>query len=103
MPEVNHPMRFAAQKPGTEYNVSIILQNRCKKNGVFAGVILQVRVLNDYYVSGCVLETSTQSCAFSEIAFLQHDLIDPPGRFRFEKFSCSIGRSVIHNDNFQVF
>jgi len=102
MPEVNHAMRSAAQKPGTEHNVGTILQNRCKKNGVFAGVILQIRVLNDYYVSRCILKTSTQRCAFSEISFLQYDLIDPPRRFPFEKFSCSIGRSVVHNDNFHV-
>ena len=102
MPEVNYAMRSAAHEPGTEHNVGTILQNRCKKDGVFARVILQVGVLNDYYVSCCVLKTSTQSCAFPEISLLQHDLIDPPGRFGFKKFSCSIGRSVVHNDNFHV-
>lgn len=96
-------MRSAAHEPGTEHNVGTILQNRCKKDGVFARVILQVGVLNDDYVAGCVLETCTQSCALPEIAILQHDLIDPPGRFPFEKVSCSIGRSVVHNDNFHVF
>ena len=70
MPEVNHAMRPAAQEPGTEHNVGTILQNRCKKDGVFGRVILQVGILNDYYVSRCVLKTSTQSCAFPEIAFL---------------------------------
>ena len=59
MPEVNHAMRSAAHEPGTEHNVGTILQNRRKKDGVFARVILQIGVLNDDYVSGCVLETST--------------------------------------------
>ncbi len=40
MPEVNHPMRSAAQEPGTEHNVGTILQNRRKKDGVFDRVIL---------------------------------------------------------------
>jgi len=102
MPEINHAMRSAAQEPRTEHNVGTILQNRRNKDGVFTRIILQIGVLNDYQVTRSCLETSTQSCAFPEIAFLQHDLIDPPGRFFFEKFSCSIGRSVIHNDNFQI-
>ena len=68
MPEVNHPMRSAAQEPGTEHNIGTILQNRCKKDGVFARVILQVGVLNDDYVSRSCLETSTQSCSLPEIA-----------------------------------
>ncbi len=77
MPEVNHPMRSATQEPGTEHNIGTILQNRCKKDGIFFRVILQVRVLNDDYVAGCVLETSTQSCALPEIAFLQHESYRP--------------------------
>ena len=96
-------MRPAAQEPGTEHNIGTILQNRCKKDGVFARVILQVGVLNDDHVARSCLETRAQSCSLAKIAFLQHDLIDPPGRFRFKKFSCSIGRSVIHNNNFHVF
>ncbi len=70
MPEVNHAVRPAAQEPGAEHNVGTILQNRCKKDGVFVRVILQVGVLNDYYVSSCVLETRTQSCSFAKIALL---------------------------------
>ena len=70
MPEVNHAMRPAAHEPGTEHNVGTILQNRFKKDGVFFWVILQVGILNDYYVSRCALKTSTQSCAFPEIACL---------------------------------
>ena len=95
-------MRPAAQEPGTEHNVGTILQNRCKKYGVFIRVILQVGVLNDYYVAGSCLETRAQSCSLPEIAFLQHEFIDPSGRFRFKKFSRSIGRSVIHDDDFDV-
>ena len=78
MPEVNHAMRPAAQEPGTEHNIGMILENRCKKYGVFTRVILQVGVLNDDQVAGSCLETCTQSCSLPEIAFLQHDLIDPP-------------------------
>ena len=103
MPEVNHAMRSAAHEPGTEHNVGTILQNRCKKDGVFARVILQVGILNDYYVSCCVLKTNTQSCAFPEIALLQHHVIDPSGRFRFKKFSRSVGRSIIHDDDLDIF
>jgi len=102
MPEVNYAMRFAAHEPRTENNVGIILQNRCKKDRIFTRVILQVRVLNDYYVTRSCLETRAQRCSLTEIAFLQHDLIDPPGRFRFKKLSRSIGRSVIHDDDFDL-
>ena len=70
MPKVNYAVRSAAHEPGTENNVGTILQNRCKEDGVFTRVILQVGILNNYYVSGCVLEAGTQSCAFPEIAFL---------------------------------
>lgn len=56
MPEVNHAMRPASQESRAEDNVGAILQNWCKKDGVFVRVILQVGVLNDYYVSSCFLE-----------------------------------------------
>ena len=84
-------MRSAAHEPGTEHNVGTILQNWFKKDGVFAGVILQVGVLNDYYIARSCLETGAQSCSLAKIAFLQHDLIGPPMRFRFKKLSRSIG------------
>ena len=103
MPEVNHAMRPAAHEPGTEHNVGTILQNRRKEDGVFVRVILQVGVLNDYDVARSCLETGAQSCSLAKIAFLQHDLIDPPVRFSSKKFSRSVGRSVVHNDNFHVF
>ena len=102
MPEVNHAMRPAAHEPGTEHNVGTILQNRFKKDRVFARVILQVGVLNYYYVASSCLKAGAQSRSLAKIAFLQHDPIDPPGRFRFKKFSRSIGRSVIHDDDFDV-
>ena len=91
MPEVNHAMRPASQEPGAEHHVGTILQNRRKKDGVFLWVILQVRVLNDYYVASSCLETRAQSCSFAKIALLQYELIDPAVRFCFKKFSCSIG------------
>jgi hypothetical protein len=91
MPEVNHAMRPASQEPGAEHNVGTILQNRCKKDRVFLWVILQVRVLNDDHVAGSCLETRAQSCSLAKIALLQHELIDPPVRFRFKKFSRSVG------------
>ena len=103
MPEVNHPMRSAAHEPGTKHNIGAVLQDRFKKDRVFFWVILQVRVLNDDHVARSCLETSTQRCSLPEIAFLQYECVNPPGMFPFEKFSCSIGRSVIHNNNFQVF
>ena len=91
MPEVNHAMRPASQEPGAKHDVGTILQNRCKKDWVFVRVILQVGVLNDYYVACSCLETRAQSCSLAKIALLQHELIDPSVRFRFKKFSCSIG------------
>ena len=103
MPEVNHTMRPAAHEAGTEHNVGTILQNRLKKNGVFGRVILQVGVLNDYYVARSCLETRAQSCSLTAIAFLEHDLINPPIRFRFKKFFCSVSRSVVYNNDFHVF
>ena len=103
MPEVNHAMRSAAQEPGTEHNVSTILQNRRKKDGIFVRVILQVGVLNDYDVARSCLETGPQRCSLPKIALLQHDFVDPSGRFPFEKFICSIRRSVVHNNDFHVF
>ena len=102
MPEVNHAMRPAPQEPGAEHNVGTIFQNRCKKDWVFARVILQVRVLNDDHITRSCLEARAQSCALAKIALLQHDFIDPSGRFRFKKFAGSIGRSVIHEDDFDV-
>ena len=102
MPEVNHPMRPAAQEPGTEHNIGMILENRCKKYGVLTRVILQVRILNDDQVAGRCLETRTQSCSLAKVALLQHELMDPPMGLRFKKFPRSIGRSVIHDDDFNV-
>ena len=102
MPEVNHPMRSAAQEPGAKHNIGTILQNRCKKDGVFIRVILQVRVLNDDHVACSCLETGAQSCSLTKIALLQHELMNPSVGFRFKKFSRSIGRSVIHDDDFNV-
>src|SRR5215216_4450541 len=84
MPEVNHSVRSAAQEPGTEHNISTILQNRFKKDGVFTRVILQIRILNDDHVARSRLETGAQSCSFTKIALLQHELIDPPVGFRFK-------------------
>ena len=101
MPEVNNAMRPASQESGTEHNVGAIFQDRCKKDWVFVRVIFQVGVLNDYYVSSCVLKARTQSCSLAKIALLQHKLIDPSVRFRLKKFSRSIGRSVIHHDDFE--
>src|SRR6266542_6067040 len=103
MPEVNDPMRSATHEPGTKHNIGTIFQNRCKKYGILLWIILQVRVLNDHEVTCSSLETSAQGCSLTEIAFLQHNLIHPPRRFPFEKFPCSIGRSVVHDDNFHVF
>jgi len=102
MPEVDHPMRSAAQEPGTENNIGMILENRCKKYGVFLWVVLQVGVLNDYCVARSCLETRAQSCSLAKIALLEHELIDPPMWFRFKKFSRSISRSIIHDDDFDV-
>ena len=102
MPEVNYAMRSASHEAGTENNVGTILQNRFKKDWVFIRVILHVRVLNDDHVASSCLETGAQSCSLAKIPFLQHDLIDPAGRLRFKKFSCSISRSVIHNDDFYI-
>jgi len=103
MPEVNYPMRSAAQEPGAKHNIGTVFQNRCKKNGILARIVLQVGILNDDEVPGRFLETRAQCRSLPEIAFLQHEFVDPSGRFRFEEFSCSIGRSVIDNDNFHVF
>ena len=70
MPEVNHAMRPASQEPGAEHNVGAILHNRCKKDRVFVGVILQVGVLNDDHVTRSCLETRAQSCSLAKIALL---------------------------------
>ena len=102
MPEVNYPMRPAAQEPGTKHNIGTILENWCKKYGVFIRVILQVRILNNDQLARRYLETRAQSCSFAKIALLQYDLIDPSMRFRLKKFSRSIGRSIIHDDDFNV-
>ena len=102
MPEVDHAVGAASHESRTEHNVGTTLHDRFKKNGVFTRVILQVGILNDYYVASGCLETGAQSCALAKIAFLQHDLIDPPGRFRLKKFSRSIGRPIIYDDDFDV-
>ena len=70
MPEVNHPMRSATHEPGTEHNVGTIFQNRRKKNGILARVILQVGVLNNDQITRSCVETCAQRCSLSEIAFL---------------------------------
>ena len=103
MPEVNHPVRSAAQEPGAKYNIGTIFQNWFKKDGILARIILQVGVLNDDEVTRSCLKTRAQRRSLPEVAFLQHEFVDPPGRFSFEKFSSSIGRSVVHNNNFHVF
>ena len=61
MPKVNYTMSSASHESGTENNVGTILQDRCKEDWVFTRVILHVGILNDYYVSCCLLKTSTQS------------------------------------------
>src|SRR5436189_4900905 len=102
MPEVNHAMRSATHKPRAEHDVGAVLQNWSKKKGIFTWVILQVGVLNDDHVARSCLEPRAQSCSLAKIALLQHELVDPPVRFRFKKLSGSIGRSVIDDDDFHV-
>jgi hypothetical protein len=57
---------------------------------------------NDDHIARSCLKVCAQRCYLPEIAFLQHDLIDLPLRFPFKKFSRSIDRSVIHDDDFDV-
>ncbi len=72
MPEVNYPMRPAAQETGTKHHVGATFQDRFKKDGIFGGIILEVGVLNDDQIARSCLETRAQRCSLSEIAFLQH-------------------------------
>ena len=102
MPEVNYPMRSAAQEPGTKHYISVTFQDRFKKDGILVGVILEVRVLNNDQITRSCMETHSQCCSFPEIAFLQHEFVDPPGRLFSEELSRSIGRSVVHNDDFHI-
>lgn len=96
-------MRPAAQEPGAKHNIGTIFQNRFKKDRIFVRVVLQVGVLNDYDVARSCLETRAQRCALAKIALLQHKFVDPSGGFPFEKFLCSIGRSVVHDNDFHLF
>ena len=103
MPEVHHAVRPATHEPGPKHNIGTIFENRFKKDGILTRVVLEVGVLNDNQVTRSCLKTHSQRCSFPKIPFLQHEPVDPPWRFRFEKFSCPIGRSVVHNNNFHVF
>src|SRR5436190_19064852 len=100
MPEVNHTMSSAAGEPGTEHHVSTILQDWSYKDRIFFRVILQVRILNDDQVASSCLKTRTQRCSLPEIAFLQHQFVDPSRRLSLKEFFCSISGSVVDDDNF---
>lgn len=71
MPKVNYPVRSAAHEAGAKHNIGTIFQNRCKKDGILARVILHVGVLHDNQVTRSCLKPGAQCCSLPEIAFLE--------------------------------
>ena len=54
-----------------EHYVGKTLQNWLQEPWIVAGVIFEIRVLNEDNVSSGVLKPGAQSCAFALIAFMQ--------------------------------
>jgi hypothetical protein len=69
---------------------------------IFLGIIFKVRVLNDNYVPGGGAEARAKRGSFSLILGMIKEDIDGFAEPRVEQLACSIGREIVHDNNFQV-
>src|SRR6266700_3391121 len=73
MPEIQDTVRPRSEKTGPIYDIGLFFEQRAEKRWIFGGIVLQVRILNDYKIAGGFLNSAPQCCAFSHILRLQKD------------------------------
>src|SRR6266567_5293581 len=73
MPEIQNAVRPRSQKTGPVYNIGLFLEQWAEKRRIFGGIVLQVRILNDYKIASGFLNSAPQCRAFPHILRLQKD------------------------------
>jgi len=114
-----HTIQFAihplSQSPRTVHHVSFLVKERSQQITVIRWIIFHVRVLNNDIVAGGVLQSGSNSAAFSAITVVkeQHyphisSLSTIPMHATVlsiplsQKLCCPILRSIVHNDDFLI-
>ena len=98
MPIVQNSVGIAAAKPRAKDDVRLARENRRKQPVILGRIVLQIRVLNDHDLRGCVRDAGTQGRALALVHFMA-DQLDARIhlRQRLKLFPCAVLRTVIHN------
>src|SRR5436309_8632332 len=73
MPEIQDTVRPRSEKTGPVYDIGLFFEQWAEKRWIFGGIVLQVRILNDYKIARGFLNSTPQRRAFSHILRLQKD------------------------------
>src|SRR5438445_11914310 len=74
MPEIQDTVRPRSEKTGPVHNIGLFFEQWAEKRWIFGGIVLQVRILNDYKIARGLLNSTPQLRAFSHILRLQKNL-----------------------------
>ena len=100
MPEVEHPVWFAADKTGAVNHIRLILQNRLNQFGILRRIIFQIGILDDDDISGYLLKPGPESRPFSLVFLPVDHLADQRFQISLQNIPGTVGGKIIHNDNF---
>src|SRR5437016_5118687 len=73
MPEIQDTVRPRSEKTGPVYDIGLFFEQWAEKRWIFGGIVLQVRILNDYKIAGGFLNSTPKCRAFPHILRLQKD------------------------------
>src|SRR5207253_5200070 len=102
MPEVKHAMR-SAEKATAEDSIRAAIENRPQQFGQLGRIVLEVGILNDNDVAGCLLNSSAHGCALALIVRLQNQAVDDAMVREFlQHVARAVCRAVIYTNDFDV-
>ena len=101
MPEVEHPMRTAAQKARAVNHVGFALDQGLEQVGIVVGVVFQIGILNEDKISGCFLYAAAQGRALAHIFRLQQNSEVGVLALQFgQNLPGAVARTIVHANQF---
>ena len=102
VPEIEYPMWPVTLEPGAIYDIGLVLENWVQHDRVIPGIIFQIRVLNDYDIICRCGKSGFQCSPFAHVSVMVEHTHPFAVYFLFQQFPGTIGRTIIHDDDFPV-
>src|ERR1035438_9177820 len=99
MPKIKNAMRAAAHEAGAKNYIRLALSQRLQYLRVFRWIVLEIGVLNNDEIAGCLLDAATQSRALTHVPRLQEDAQLRMLFFQLgQDLGRAIGRSIVYTE-----